>query len=320
MRKIKPATVLFLLSFLLVAFNVTVASAGPPDVPLTIDEQQMVELINQYRVTAGLQPYRVDMTLEQAARLKARELSEQDYFTRQFPGYGSPFKIIRAVGLKYRYAGETVIMATSAEAAFSSIESGRNVSSDKFSRIGVGVAAGGSSKIFTLLFAGGQGSVSFYSFQQAPQQQAPQPVLQPVPHQPQVEPAPMAGIMNNDERQMLNLVNQERAAAGLQPLQADMALVQLARMKARDMIDKGYFAHQSPTYGSPFEMIREAAIEYRYAGENLAGAPGVDSAHENLMNSPGHRANILNANYRKAGIGVVDGGPYGKMFVQLFIG
>lgn len=320
MRKAKLATIFFLLSLLFVAFNLTAASAGPPDVSSAIDEQQMIELINRYRVAAGLQPYQADMALGQAAGLKARELLGQDYFTRQFPGYGFPFKTIGAVGSKYRYAGETIIVASSSEAAFSFIESGRNVSSDKFSRIGVGVAARGSSKIFTLLFAGGQGSGLFYSFQQAPQQQAPQPVLQPASRQPQMEPVPMAGSLNDDERQMLNLVNQERAAAGLRPLQADMALVRLARMKARDMIDKGYFAHQSPTYGSPFEMLRGAGIDYSYAGENLAGAPAVDSAHENLMNSPGHRANILNADYTRAGIGVVEGGPYGKMFVQLFTG
>ncbi len=119
---------------------------------------------------------------------------------------------------------------------------------------------------------------------------------------------------------MLNLVNQERARAGLKPLQMDLNLVKLARLKAQDMINLGYFDHNSPTYGSPFDMMKKYGVSYRYAGENLAGAPTVDSAHTNLMNSPGHRANILNANYTRVGIGVVSGGRYGKMFVQMFNG
>jgi len=119
---------------------------------------------------------------------------------------------------------------------------------------------------------------------------------------------------------MLDLVNQERARAGLQSLTMDMNLVKLARMKGQDMIAGGYFAHNSPTYGSPFDMMKKYGVSYRYAGENLAGAPTVESAHTNLMNSPEHRANILNANYTKVGIGMVSGGPYGKMFVQMFIG
>jgi uncharacterized YkwD family protein len=305
-----------LLSFLFAAFNVTGVSAGTPQVALTADEQQMVELINRHRVAVGLQPFQVDMILTQVARLKTQDMLEQGYFAHQSPTYGSPFEMIRAAGLQYRYAGETLAMAPSVEAAFSAVKSGRNVLSDKFDRIGIGIAARGSSRVFTLLFTGGQKSVSW----QLNLQPAPQPVIQPVPQQPQPEPVPLNDGLSADERQMLNLVNQERVAAGRQPLQVDMALVKLARLKAQDMIDKGYFDHQSPTYGSPFEMIQAAGIEYRYAGENLAGAPTVNSAHENLMNSSGHRANILNANYTKTGIGIVDGGPYGKMFVQLFTG
>jgi len=91
-------------------------------------------------------------------------------------------------------------------------------------------------------------------------------------------------------------------------------------MKSQDMVDKNYFAHQSPTYGSPFELMRSQGISYRTAGENLAGAPSVETAHRNLMNSPGHRANILNPNFTHVGVGIVNGGPYGKMFTQHFIG
>lgn len=151
---------------------------------------------------------------------------------------------------------------------------------------------------------------------------APQPQPQPQPSEPkpQPSPAPDTSALNADEQRMLQLVNQERAAAGLAPLKANMELVRLARLKAQDMIKLNYFSHTSPTYGSPFDMIKSAGISYRYAGENLAGAYSVDVAHTNLMNSPGHRANILNANFKEVGIGVINGGPYGKMFVQMFIG
>lgn len=123
-----------------------------------------------------------------------------------------------------------------------------------------------------------------------------------------------------DEQKMLDLVNAERKKAGLDPLKIDMRLVDISRKKSRDMIDKNYFGHTSPTYGTPFNALKANGIAYTYAGENLAGAPTVEQAHKSLMASPGHRANILNPNYNYVGIGIVDGGPYGKMFTQTFIG
>lgn len=124
----------------------------------------------------------------------------------------------------------------------------------------------------------------------------------------------------SDEQAMLNLINKERAANGLQPLSYDAALAKVARDKAQDMVNNNYFSHQSPTYGSPFDQMKSNGISYRYAGENLAGASDVNTAHTNLMNSDGHRKNILNSNYTKVGIGVISGGPYGKMYVQEFNG
>lgn len=138
------------------------------------------------------------------------------------------------------------------------------------------------------------------------------------PSQPEGSQSEVSGL-TFAERQMIDLVNKERVARGLQPLKVDMDLVKLARMKSQDMIDKGYFSHTSPTYGSPFEMMRKYGVSYRMAGENLAGAPTVELAHKNLMQSPGHRANILRPQFTHVGIGIVDGGPYGKMFTQMFI-
>lgn len=159
----------------------------------------------------------------------------------------------------------------------------------------------------------------------APATPEPKPTTAPTPAPeaqkpaPQPAPAPTAGL-TADEQKMVNLVNGERTAIGLPALKVDMRLVKTARMKSQDMINKNYFAHQSPTYGSPFDLMKSQGITYRTAGENLAGNQTVDGAHKGLMNSPGHKANILNKNYTHIGIGIVDGGRYGKMFTQHFIG
>lgn len=152
-------------------------------------------------------------------------------------------------------------------------------------------------------------------------QPAPQPAPQPSPEpSPAPNPAPVQGL-SADEQQMLNYVNQERAKAGVAPLKVDMRLVQTARTKSKDMIDNKYFAHTSPVLGEFHVIIKKAVgSDYGYLGENLAGASTVQIAHTSLMNSEGHRRNILNPNYTHIGIGIVNGGPYGKMFTQHFGG
>jgi uncharacterized YkwD family protein len=161
-----------------------------------------------------------------------------------------------------------------------------------------------------------QGKPSSPAPQPAP---TPQPDPDPEPQEPAPQPAPVSGL-TADEQAMLDLVNQERVRAGVEPLKVDPALTRTARLKSQDMVDNNYFSHNSPTYGSPFDMMKAAGISYRTAGENIAGAPTVARAHQGLMNSDGHRKNILNPNFTHVGIGVVDGGPYGKMFTQQFIG
>lgn len=119
---------------------------------------------------------------------------------------------------------------------------------------------------------------------------------------------------------MLDLVNGARAKAGLAPLKADPLLTKLARMKSLDMIANHYFSHTSPVWGSPFDLMRKKGVHYRTAGENIAGNQSVSAAHAALMNSPGHRANILNRRFTKVGIGIIHGGDYGIMFTQDFTG
>lgn len=120
------------------------------------------------------------------------------------------------------------------------------------------------------------------------------------------------------ENQMLIMVNQERERRGLPPLMQDAALQKVARAHADDMLRRGYFSHYTPEGLSPFDRMNAAGIVYEYAGENLALSPDVQLAMTGLMNSPGHRENILYPHFKKAGIGVLDGGFYGKMFVQEF--
>lgn len=148
--------------------------------------------------------------------------------------------------------------------------------------------------------------------------QTPAPTPVPTPT-PTPTPAPAEGL-TAEEQQMVDLVNKARQEAGLKPLIADAELSKAARAKSQDMVVNNYFSHQSPTYGSPFEMMRQFGISYRSAGENIACNQSVTAAHQALMNSEGHRANILNADFTHIGIGIVDGGPCGKMFTQQFVG
>jgi uncharacterized protein YkwD len=120
------------------------------------------------------------------------------------------------------------------------------------------------------------------------------------------------------EAQMLELVNQERAAAGLGPLAFDPELLPVARAHSVDMFARGYFSHHTPEGLSPFDRIRAAGVNFRTAGENLALAPTLPIAHSGLMNSPGHRANILRPEFGRVGIGVMDGGIRGLMVTQKF--
>lgn len=121
------------------------------------------------------------------------------------------------------------------------------------------------------------------------------------------------------ERQLFDLVNQERVARGLRPLQLDPRLVPVARGHAEEMFRLKYFGHVSPVTGTPFDRLGRAGIRYLRAGENLAYAQSVAVAHRGLMESPGHRENILRPEFTHLGVGVISAGLYGRMFVQLFL-
>jgi uncharacterized YkwD family protein len=138
-------------------------------------------------------------------------------------------------------------------------------------------------------------------------------------------PAPGTGTttpagISQDEQTLLNLVNKARSSAGVGPLAFDMGVVKTARLKAQDMVNNNYFSHQSPTYGSPFDMMRQFGVTFKTAGENIAGNQTVQAAFDAWMNSSGHKANILNGSFNYTGIGIVSSPTYGKILVQQFIG
>lgn len=125
--------------------------------------------------------------------------------------------------------------------------------------------------------------------------------------------------LSKDEQLFVDLVNKARAENQLPSLKVDLETSDVARIKSQDMIDNNYFSHNSPTYGSPFDMLQSFGIKYVKAGENIAGNATVEAAHQALMNSPGHRKNILSPNYTHIGVGIKNGGPYQKMFTQMFL-
>jgi uncharacterized protein YkwD len=128
-----------------------------------------------------------------------------------------------------------------------------------------------------------------------------------------IEPDPVA------ERQLYDLVNEERDKVGLAILAWDDRLVPVARAHSVEMFKLKYFSHESPNAGTPFDRLKMAGIGYSRAGENLAYAQSVSVAHRALMDSPGHRENILRPEFTRIGIGVVNAGAYGRMVTQLFI-
>ncbi|WP_308638504.1 CAP domain-containing protein [Paenibacillus silvisoli] len=122
------------------------------------------------------------------------------------------------------------------------------------------------------------------------------------------------------QQQILQAVNAERAKAGLGALTLNASLSKVAQTKSQDMRDKNYFSHDSPTYGSPFDMMKQFGINYSYAGENIAaGQKGVQAVMTAWMNSPGHKANILSPNFTQLGVGYAPGGNMSPYWTQQFI-
>jgi uncharacterized protein YkwD len=148
---------------------------------------------------------------------------------------------------------------------------------------------------------------------------SPAPSPSPVPEpSPGPAPQPPAGLTASEAR-LFELINSARTSEGVPPVEIDMRIVEVARLKAKDMIEKNYFGHTSPTYGTPGQMLRTFGISFRSAGENLAKAGDVYKAHLLLFNSTaGHREIMLDPDYTKVGVAVEPSGS-SVVVVELFV-
>ncbi|HBG4970564.1 TPA: sporulation protein [Clostridioides difficile] len=123
------------------------------------------------------------------------------------------------------------------------------------------------------------------------------------------------------QKEVVDLVNVERAKAGLNPLTLDSSISNVATKKSQDMIDNNYFSHNSPTYGSPFDMLKKFGVSYKTAGENIAMGQKTPKEVVNAwMNSEGHRKNIMNPNFSKIGVGVAQKSGGSIYWTQIFVG
>lgn len=126
-------------------------------------------------------------------------------------------------------------------------------------------------------------------------------------------------VLSDDEKTILELVNSARTSAGAGKITYSEELAKIAMDKAKDMVENGYFSHQSKIYGTPFEMMRSYGISFKAAAENIAGNQTVEKAFYSWMASSSHKENILNPEYDEMGVGVCISPVYGKIIVQMFI-
>ncbi|WP_328588134.1 CAP domain-containing protein [Gottfriedia acidiceleris] len=137
-----------------------------------------------------------------------------------------------------------------------------------------------------------------------PETPSTKPTVPTTPSKPSTETPSNSASLSAYESKVVELTNAERTKAGLKPFTVNATLSKTARLKSQDMTDKNYFDHNSPTYGSPFDMMKQFGITYSYAAENIAkGQKTPEEVVTAWMNSAGHRANILNPNLNQIGVG-----------------
>ena len=125
--------------------------------------------------------------------------------------------------------------------------------------------------------------------------------------------------LTEDEQEFLDLINANREANGLQALEIDSEVQNVARLKAEDLVQNNYFAHNSETYGDIQNMLTTFGVSYSSAGENIAGNSSLSKAVEAWMNSENHKVNILSESYNYTGIAIAESETYGKIFVEVFV-
>ncbi|MTI82096.1 MAG: serine protease [Firmicutes bacterium] len=324
-RKITPVSIL--VAVLLFAMVVPFMAAEASD--NTSEEQNVVNLINQKRTENGISPLQVDPQLTAAAREQAKELAESNSGSYQ-PLYNlyrsGSYDAIKASVLRTSNVNYVIKYQMSRYSNFAGL-------SDNYNLVGIGIAESDRfGKVCVEVFAKGEPISAQPEEPTQPtetpdtdnskeQEQGEQKTdnteePQEQPQQDTNQPQNPAG-MNEFQKKVVKLVNEERAKEGLAPLVAKADLNKVAQVKAEDMAENNYFSHTSPTYGSPFDMMKQFGINYSYAGENLAkGYGSAESVMEAWMNSPGHKANILNPNFTEIGVGYTTDGYYS---VQHFV-
>lgn len=251
-------------------------------------EQEVLRLTNVERKKQGLKPLKLDKKLAKVAREKSVDMAVNDYFSHVSPTYGSPFDMMTSFGVKYYSAGENIARGQTSpqevvQAWMASVGHKENILHPEFTHIGIGFSDDG-----------------FHWTQQ---------FIKRLDHDVNQEVF---------EKQVIELTNIERVKQGLAPLKLDEKLAETARAKSVDMAEHDYFDHTSPTYGSPFDMMDQFGVTYYSAGENIArGQFTPEEVVQAWMNSEGHRANILNANYTHIGVGFV---KEDIVWTQQFIG
>ncbi|AEG58450.1 CAP domain-containing protein [Desulforamulus ruminis] len=303
---------MFLATLFTLAFLVSMAS---PQAALAVDKdgQQMVALVNANRSKAGLPALQYDSQLcAQAAQLLSAYQK-----TGQIPSTANLYQVAKNGG--YKSLGQTVVRGSDVKAMVDkqlTCYGNSSVLNAKYDCVGVAMVNTTSGKLCVQLLAT-KGSSK-------PATPKPTPTPTPTPTPGDGEPNEGSGSsdasMNQLQQQVVDLVNAERAKQGLKPVVAKQDLTAVAQLKAQDMYNKKYFSHTSPTYGSPFDMMRQQGISYTAAGENIAmGQKTAQQVMTDWMNSSGHRANILNANYNEIGVGVYQSyNGYGYIWVQEF--
>lgn len=288
-------------------------------------EQQVVEQTNQIRAQKNLPPLQQDYTLTAAAREQAQKTANSYSYN-----YDTLYQLVNSG--KYQTVRMQILRSTNiVQLAKSQLNNANSPAlQDQYNVIGVGVVDSKYfGKVAVQIFAQAKNTSQPSQEQPKPQQPQqpqqpsptpepkPQPAPTPQPNPGNTEPAPVNnGTLSAFQNKVAELVNQERAKEGLQPLVVKMDLTNVAQVKAEDMAKNKYFSHTSPTYGSPFEMMKKFGINYSYAGENIAmGYTTPESVMEGWMNSPGHKKNILNPNFKEIGIGYTADGSY---WVQMF--
>ena len=308
---------LFLLSVMVPLFGAqpALAAAG--------DDQEIVTLINAARTKAGLAPLTYD------ASLSAQAAKNLDTYLKTGKSPSSTTLLQVAKNGGYSSLGQAILSGKDATiVAQAQIKNygSQTILNTKYNTIGLVVADTSKGITCLQLLATKPQAQQPSQPTQPTQPTQPQQPQQPQPEQPVQQPEPQPeqpvqeNFMNTMQQQVVDLVNVERAKAGLKPLVAKQDLTSVAQLKAQDMYNSRYFSHQSPNYGSPFDMMRKYGISYRAAGENIAmGQRTAAQVVQDWMNSPGHRANILNANYNEIGVGVYQSyNGYGYIWVQEF--